>query len=160
MIHVKKVRDQQLAAPADSESLQSLVVNEIKMKKHVSAEGLLWLVRCLGLVSMASRWDTNLMSSALDFTAQALRLNISNPTEELSTSFRTAYTNTLKPHHSFLVKPVFSAAMSATPYKQDFYTKLASDEKKLQRALETWLSALEKQVSILKQFQSQQKAKW
>lgn len=41
----KKVRDRQLAAPADSESLQSLVVNELKTKKHTAAEGLLWLVR-------------------------------------------------------------------------------------------------------------------
>ena len=41
----KKVRDRQLAAPAESENLQSLVVNELKTKKHVAAEGLLWLVR-------------------------------------------------------------------------------------------------------------------
>ena len=41
----KKVRERQLAAPADSESLQSLVVNELKTKKHTAAEGLLWLVR-------------------------------------------------------------------------------------------------------------------
>lgn len=41
----KKVRDRQLAAPADSETLQSLVVNELKTKKHTAAEGLLWLVR-------------------------------------------------------------------------------------------------------------------
>jgi hypothetical protein len=27
-----------------------------------------------------------------------------------------------------MVKPIFSAAMSATPYRKDFYGKLGSDE--------------------------------
>ena len=45
LIHGQKVRDRQLAAPAQSESLQSLVVNELNAKKHTAAEGLLWLVR-------------------------------------------------------------------------------------------------------------------
>ncbi len=98
--------------------------------------------------------------SGLDFTAQALRHNVSNPSDELSASFRAAYTNTLKPHHSFLVKPVFSAAMSATPYKKDFYAKLSADETKAQQALDKWLSALEKQVTILKQFQGRKESKW
>lgn len=100
------------------------------------------------------------LSRGLDFTSQALRHNLSNPGDELSTSFRSAYSNTLKPHHSFLVKPIFSAAMSATPYKKDFYTKLADDEKKGQQELNKWLDALEKQVAILKQFQTQKEAKW
>lgn len=98
--------------------------------------------------------------SGLDFTAQALRHNRSNSSAELAASFRAAYTNTLKPHHSFLVKPVFSAAMSATPYRKDFYCKLSADEAKGQEALNKWLSALEKQVSILKEFQDRKEAKW
>ena len=138
----KKVRDRQLAAPADSVTLQSLVVNELKTKKHTATEGLLWLGR------------------ALDFTAQALRHNLDNAADELSTSFRAAYGNTLKPHHSFIVKPMFSAAMSATPYKKDFYAKLSDDEEKVVQALKNWLDALENQVSILKQFQSRKEAQW
>ena len=43
--NVKKIRERQLAAPAQSETLQSLVVNELKAKKHIATEGLLWLVR-------------------------------------------------------------------------------------------------------------------
>jgi hypothetical protein len=96
----------------------------------------------------------------LDFTAQGLRENIKKPTEELSTSFRTAYASTLKPHHNFLVKPVFSAAMSATPYRNDFYKKLADDQERGQLELRVWLAALEKQVAILKQFQARKEAKW
>lgn len=43
--NIKKVRDRQLAAPAQSASLQELVRNELKEKKHTATEGLLWLVR-------------------------------------------------------------------------------------------------------------------
>ncbi|KAL8659449.1 MAG: hypothetical protein Q9226_000408 [Calogaya cf. arnoldii] len=139
--NIKKVRDRQLAAPGDSSTLQSLVLNEMKSKKHTSAEGLLWLVR------------------GLDFTSQALRHTLQNPDAELSTSFRTAYTGTLKPHHSFMVKPIFSAAMSATPYKKDFYAKMGNEEKaKVDMA--KWLDALEGQVRVLKEFQERKEAKW
>lgn len=41
----QKIRDRQLAAPALSETLQDLVLNELKEKKHVATEGLLWLTR-------------------------------------------------------------------------------------------------------------------
>lgn len=41
----KKIRERQLAAPADSETLQALVVNELKAKSHKATEGLVWLVR-------------------------------------------------------------------------------------------------------------------
>lgn len=34
-----------LAAPAESVTLQDLVRNELKTKKHIATEGLLWLVR-------------------------------------------------------------------------------------------------------------------
>ncbi|KAL8669645.1 MAG: hypothetical protein Q9168_005771 [Polycauliona sp. 1 TL-2023] len=139
--NIKKVRDRQLASPSESSTLQSLVLSELKTKKHASAEGLLWLVR------------------GLDFTSQALRHTLQNPDAELSTSFRTAYTGTLKPHHSFMVKPIFSAAMSATPYKKDFYAKMGNEEKaKVDMA--KWLDALEGQVKVLKDFQATKEAKW
>ncbi|KAL9104291.1 MAG: hypothetical protein Q9163_000732 [Psora crenata] len=140
--NIKKVRDRQLAFPVESETLQSLVLNELKTKKHTASEGLLWLVR------------------GLDFTSQALRHNLSLPSEELSASFRHAYTQTLKPHHSFMVKPVFSAAMSATPYKKDFMAKMGDNQSKIDTETEKWLGALEKQVRILKEFQSRKEAKW
>ena len=98
--------------------------------------------------------------SGLDFTAKALRQNVAVSNEELSTSFRNAYSTTLKQHHSFLVKPIFSAAMSATPYRKDFYAKLGDDLDKVQHELRLWLSALEKQVGILRGFQERKEAKW
>lgn len=58
------------------------------------------------------------------------------------------------------IKPIFSAAMSATPYRKDFYAKLGSDVMTVQEKLGAWLGALEEQVSILKQFQATKEAKW
>ncbi|KAL2364699.1 hypothetical protein RJZ56_002363 [Blastomyces dermatitidis] len=133
-IPFQKIRDRQLAAPAESETLQALVLNELKAKKNTASGGLLWLLR------------------GLDFTAKALRHNISHPNEELSASFRAAYGDTLKPHHNFLVKPIFVAAMGATPYRKDFYRKLGDDPAKCQAALELSTASLEKIVSILKDF--------
>ena len=140
--NIKKIRDRQLAAPLDGENLQDLVRNELKNKKHVATEGLLWLTR------------------GLDFTAQSLRQNLSKQDEELSASFRSAYGNTLKPHHSFIVKPIFSAAMSATPYRKDFYAKLGDDQERVQKELGDWLQGLERVVTILKEFTTSKEAKW
>ncbi len=80
--------------------------------------------------------------------------------EELADSFRGAYGATLKPHHGLLVKPVFSAAMSACPYRKDFYPKLGADQDAVSVELRTYLEALEKIVTILKEFQSRKEAKW
>ena len=81
-------------------------------------------------------------------------------TEELADSFRGAYGQTLKPHHSFLVRPIFSGAMSACPYRKDFYAKLGSDPAKVQDDLGVYLAALEKIVAILKGFLDTKEAKW
>ncbi|KAI1822284.1 glycolipid transfer protein domain-containing protein [Xylaria intraflava] len=140
--NVKKIRDRQLAAPADSETLQALVLNELKAKSHKATEGLVWLVR------------------GLDFTCIALSQNLAKSGEELSASFRDAYGLTLKPHHGILVKPVFSAAMSACPYRKDFYPKLGADADAVSAGLKVYLAALEKIVGILKEFQSRKEAKW
>ncbi|OAL69276.1 glycolipid transfer protein HET-C2 [Trichophyton violaceum] len=140
--NIKKIRDRQLAAPAESETLQALVLNELKAKQHKATEGLVWLIR------------------GLDFTAQAFSRNLATESEELASSFREAYTNTLKPHHSFVVKPIFSAAMSATPYRKDFYAKLGSDEQKIHAAMKKEICALEKRVAILNEFLARKEAKW
>ena len=141
---VQKIRDRQLVSPGTSATLQSLVFSELSTKKHTATEGLLWLTR------------------GLAFTALALRHNVSNSTEELSTSFRHAYSKTLSKHHSFMVKPIFSAAMAATPYKADFYKKLGpeGEKAKVNAELEKWLSALENVKVILENFQSRKEAKW
>lgn len=96
----------------------------------------------------------------LEFTCIALSQNLANQSDELADSFRGAYGVTLKPHHSFLVKPIFSAAMSACPYRKDFYIKLGSDEEKVKEELREYLAALDKIVAILKAFLDSKEAKW
>lgn len=99
-------------------------------------------------------------SSGLDFTKQGLEHNVQNTSVELSDSFRDAYGNTLKPHHSFMVKPIFSAAMSAVPYRKDFYAKLGDNPEKVQTDLEAYLASFSKVVAILKEFINSKEAKW
>ncbi|KAK5192098.1 hypothetical protein LTR47_003555 [Exophiala xenobiotica] len=157
LTNVTKVRERQKTAPpGSSETLQSLVKTELAStpKSHKATEGLLWLVR------------------GLDFTAQSLRADLTNnaavsptetkPNKELADGFRAAYKNTLAPHHGFLIKPIFSAAMSATPYRKDFYVRLGgqgTDPETVRQALEKWVSALEKRVEILKTFLASKEAK-
>lgn len=100
------------------------------------------------------------MVRGLEFTCIGLSSNITKPSEELADSFRGAYSNTLKPHHNFLVKPIFSAAMSACPYRKDFYAKLGADEEKVRADLRLYLAALDKIVGILKGFLDTKDAKW
>ncbi|KAF4978883.1 hypothetical protein FZEAL_4813 [Fusarium zealandicum] len=140
--NVEKLRTRQNAAPAESANVQDLARNELKTKKHVATEGLLWLIR------------------GLDFTCQALSRNVDNTSEELADSFRASYANTLKPHHSFIVKPIFSAAMSACPYRKDFYAKLGDNPELVAAELQSYLAALTKIVDILKAFVNSSEAKW
>lgn len=98
--------------------------------------------------------------SGLEFTCIALSKNLASSAEELSDSFRSAYGVTLKPHHSFVIKPIFSAAMSACPYRKDFYAKLGDDQTKVTEQLRAYLAALDKIVAILKGFLESKEAKW
>lgn len=59
-----------------------------------------------------------------------------------------------------MVKPIFSAAMSACPYRKDFYAKLGSDLTKVMSQLRVYLAALDKIVGILKAFLASSAAKW
>ncbi len=59
-----------------------------------------------------------------------------------------------------MVKPIFSAAMSACPYRKDFYTKLGEDPEKVAAELRVWLVALEKRIEVLKGFLDRKEAKW
>ncbi|KAJ5917929.1 hypothetical protein N7454_010304 [Penicillium verhagenii] len=156
--NIEKVQKRKDAAPAESETLQDLVRNELKSGQHKATEGLLWLVR------------------GLDFTVQALRHNLDNPSSQLSTSFNQAYGSTLKPHHNFVVKGVFSAAMGFCPYRTTFFRKVddknakAADNDKEQvdpevearvaAGLNREVEALEKVVKILKTFQATPEAQW
>lgn len=79
----------------------------------------------------------------------ALRYNI-NSTDELSVSFNKAYQETLSKHHSFLVRPVFSLAMSACPTRASFYEKLGEgDVEKCKIQIDAWVQGLEDKLKLV-----------
>ena len=85
----KKVRDRQLAAPGESETLQSLVINELKTKKHTAAEGLLWLTRSVFL-----KTDMCVIHTGADIYTVAV---LTSPPKPSSTISKTPLTNSPPP---------------------------------------------------------------
>jgi hypothetical protein len=153
--NITKVRARYLQYPLQSKTLQDLVQSEHAEKQHKATEGLLWLVR------------------GLDFTAQALRQDLirnsgmmaseEKPNQELADSFKASYKQTLAPYHSFLIKPVFNMAMSATPYRKDMYAKIDGegvDPGTAQKQMDEWVAALEERIRILKELMASPVAKW
>ncbi|KAI8904704.1 glycolipid transfer protein domain-containing protein [Gorgonomyces haynaldii] len=138
--NVDKIRARYQQVPDKSQTLQELIQAEQQEKKSTAITSLLWLKR------------------ALEFTSLSLRRSVDNPQEELSTSFNTAYKSTLSQYHSFLIRPVFSMAMSACPTRKSFYEQLAKGEHdKMMDQFKPWLSHLESQVAILVEFYKTQK---
>ncbi|KAJ3196111.1 hypothetical protein HK101_010042 [Irineochytrium annulatum] len=129
--NVTKIRTKHAEDPAKYTTLQSIVEGEKGDKKRVATEGMLWLKR------------------TLEFTAIGLRRSVENPAEELSVSFNAAYSATLAPFHSFVVRPVFSMAMRACPTRKDFYEKLGNSAPGFDDEFKNWLSGLEKVMGIL-----------
>ncbi|CAG8709970.1 28463_t:CDS:2 [Dentiscutata erythropus] len=135
--NVNKIRARYETDRIKNNTLENLVINEQKEKKRIATEGLLWLKR------------------GLEFTSVALRRSINQTTEELSVSFTNAYGVTLKPFHSYLVRPVFTLAMKACPYRVEFFKKLGDDQARVNEQYECWLSALERIVDKLNCFYEQ-----
>ncbi|KAK4520808.1 uncharacterized protein ATC70_006688 [Mucor velutinosus] len=129
--NIKKIRERLLSNPTANATLQDLMATEAPEKKRVATEGLLWLTR------------------GLDFTAQALRRSMDNPAEELNISFTKAYEATLRKHHNMLVRPVFSLAMKACPYRKDFYEKIGVLSDAALAQMKQWVDALENIIRII-----------
>lgn len=91
---LQKVRAYLAANPGSAQTLEQLLAHEKtsipKAGNRTATIGLMWLLR------------------GLKFTARGLRINLDNPGEELSASFRKGYEDSLKPHHGMMVRPVFS----------------------------------------------------
>ncbi|GAA5853241.1 hypothetical protein JCM5353_001925 [Sporobolomyces roseus] len=132
--NVKKIRDRYESNPAGNSTLELLVDGEKTEKKKTATEGLLWLIR------------------GLKFTQTALQRSQANKQEELNTSFQGAYEVTLKQYHSFVVRPVFSLAMKACPYRADFYAKLGPPTSEVDQELLKWNSALGDIIARLEAF--------
>ncbi|KAF9172321.1 hypothetical protein BGX21_005759 [Mortierella sp. AD011] len=132
--NIKKIRERYLTNPEVNSTLEKLVKAEQPEKKKTATEGLLWLTR------------------GLDFTLQSLERSEANPTEELSVSFTKGYEGTLRQYHGVLVRPVFSMAMKACPYRADFYAKLGQDQGLVKQDLTAYLAGLRKIVVQIQTF--------
>ncbi|OBA19183.1 glycolipid transfer protein, partial [Metschnikowia bicuspidata var. bicuspidata NRRL YB-4993] len=132
--NIEKVRAKLLADPANLSTLQDLILSEADTKSKKATQGLLWLTR------------------GLEFTAQAMRETVDNPSKEMTVTFTDAYSKTLSKYHGMLVKPIFKLAMKACPYRKDFFEKLGSDQAKVGEQLAAWLKALEEIVALIMAF--------
>ncbi|KAI5956738.1 hypothetical protein KGF54_000355 [Candida jiufengensis] len=132
--NIKKIRTKLLEDPINCSALQDLVLVESTTKTKTATQGLLWLSR------------------GLQFTAQAMRETLDQPTKELTSTFTDAYGKTLSKYHGILVKPVFKLAMKACPYRKDFFAKLGADQIKVNEQLSVWLKSLEHIVQIIFDF--------
>ncbi|KAH7100787.1 glycolipid transfer protein [Auriculariales sp. MPI-PUGE-AT-0066] len=134
--NITKVRTRYDAKPTESKTLEQLVKNEwAGEKKRTATEGLLWLTR------------------GLSFTCQALKASHEDPKEELAASFNKSYEGTLKKHHSFVVRPLFTVSRDeSVPYRADFYAKLGSPPEKVSQDLGKWVNALDALVKRLEAF--------
>ena len=114
----------------------------------------------------------------LSFTCKSLQNLQATKDKELKAAFLEGYEGSLKPFHNFVVKGVFSVrdlaissssclfdsrlqvAMSACPYRKDFYTKLAADpnggepesQERLDAELDKWLAGLHDIVTRMQKF--------
>ncbi|KAG1450343.1 hypothetical protein G6F46_005250 [Rhizopus delemar] len=108
----------------ENKSLESLMKNEASLKTRPATEAILWLKR------------------GLDFTGQSLMHSLTHPNDELTVSFMQAYDKTLRPYHSFIVRPLFNLAMNACPWRKDFYKSIdVTDEESVEKMKE-WLNGL------------------
>ncbi|EIE77117.1 hypothetical protein RO3G_01821 [Rhizopus delemar RA 99-880] len=111
-------------SPTENKSLESLMKNEASLKTRPATEAILWLKR------------------GLDFTGQSLMHSLTHPNDELTVSFMQAYDKTLRPYHSFIVRPLFNLAMNACPWRKDFYKSIdVTDEESVEKMKE-WLNGL------------------
>lgn len=132
--NISKIRTKLLDNPAANGTLQDLVLSETAGKSKTATQGLLWLSR------------------GLEFTSQAMRETVTNPTSELTKSFTDAYSKTLSRYHGMMIRPIFKLAMKACPYRKDFFEKLGADQAKVTQQLEEWLKALENIVKLIMDF--------
>lgn len=90
--YCQKIRRRHDQTPEKSDTLENLVRNEMAEKRKEATQGLLWLIR------------------GLSFTCKAIQQTQADPAKQLSTAFNESYADTLKPYHSFIVRPIFSVS--------------------------------------------------
>ncbi|KAI9486587.1 MAG: glycolipid transfer protein domain-containing protein, partial [Benjaminiella poitrasii] len=129
--NVKKIKSRFLENPVEYDTLEKLMAKEAHLKRRMATEAVLWLKR------------------GLEFTAESLTHSVDHPNDELTVSFTLAYDKTLKPYHSFIVRPIFNLAMNACPWRKDFYENIGIQDDNALELMREWLKALSHLLAIL-----------
>ncbi|KAI9248080.1 glycolipid transfer protein domain-containing protein [Sporodiniella umbellata] len=123
--NVQKINTRYQQDTLENETLEKLMANEASLKTRPATEAVLWLKR------------------GLEFTGQSLMHSLLHPEDELTVSFMQAYDVTLRPYHSFFVRPLFNLAMNACPWRKDFYENIGVTDKESVEKMKGWLEGLE-----------------
>ncbi|EJT97476.1 het-c2 protein [Dacryopinax primogenitus] len=122
--NIKKLRERYDATGEKSRTIEMLVVNEQGEKNRTATQGLLWLNR------------------GLRFTYVGLKHSYDHADSALSESFNISYGETLRAHHSFITRGVFSVAVRAVPHRASLLKSLGEPEDRVLQQLDEWLNAL------------------
>jgi len=140
--NLNKLKTKQKLNPSKTSSLQAMVHLEIATQtthaKHCGTDALLWLKRELAFIK--------------DFI-----FSIIKGSSDMSGAFLECYEKTLKPHHSFTSKSIYTIAAKTIPYREDMLRALGHDgmnatEYAVLMDLETYATAMNTLVVYIETF--------
>ncbi|XP_010072947.1 PREDICTED: pleckstrin homology domain-containing family A member 8, partial [Pterocles gutturalis] len=141
--NIKKINQKFITNKEEFDTLQKIVLHEVNagvaQVRNSATEALLWLKRGLKFL-------------------KGFLTEVKNGEKNIQTALNNAYGKTLRQHHGWVVRGVFALALRAAPTYEDFVAALSVEEcdpqeetfyKGMQRDLNIYLPAMEKQLSIL-----------
>ncbi|CAN8184811.1 unnamed protein product [Coccothraustes coccothraustes] len=141
--NIKKINQKFITNKEEFDTLQKIVLHEVNagvaQVRNSATEALLWLKRGLKFL-------------------KGFLTEVKNGEKNIQTALNNAYGKTLRQHHGWVVRGVFALALRAAPTYEDFVAALSVDEcdpqeetfyKGMQRDLNIYLPAMEKQLNIL-----------
>ncbi|XP_030344474.1 pleckstrin homology domain-containing family A member 8 isoform X4 [Strigops habroptila] len=138
-----KINQKFITNKEEFDTLQKIVLHEVSagvaQVRNSATEALLWLKRGLKFL-------------------KGFLTEVKNGEKNIQTALNNAYGKTLRQHHGWVVRGVFALALRAAPTYEDFVAALSVEEcdpqeetfyKGMQRDLNIYLPAMEKQLNIL-----------
>ncbi|XP_048806669.1 pleckstrin homology domain-containing family A member 8 isoform X2 [Lagopus muta] len=141
--NIKKINQKFITNKEEFDTLQKIVLHEVSagvaQVRNSATEALLWLKRGLKFL-------------------KGFLTEVKNGEKNIQTALNNAYGKTLRQHHGWVVRGVFALALRAAPTYEDFVAALSVEDcdpqeetfyKAMQRDLNIYLPAMEKQLNIL-----------
>ncbi|XP_042672729.1 pleckstrin homology domain-containing family A member 8 isoform X2 [Centrocercus urophasianus] len=141
--NIKKINQKFITNKEEFDTLQKIVLHEVSagvaQVRNSATEALLWLKRGLKFL-------------------KGFLTEVKNGEKNIQTALNSAYGKTLRQHHGWVVRGVFALALRAAPTYEDFVAALSVEDcdpqeetfyKAMQRDLNIYLPAMEKQLNIL-----------